>query len=222
MTPDAGQPYRRRPASPGRARHGGPRGPLGACAGRGGQGRGHQLAAARGASRPRHQPVRLGEHAPAEAGGSATISAADRRCISRASERCSPPESIGPPATRFSTFWPSASSRAIRRPATWCSTLPAAAAIRLAVEVLEVQLTDLGPAWSTPRRAAARPPLSAFDGDPPRYRRPWVSKRASRRSSPAKREVAEDVDATVRAIIDDVRKRGDDGAHRLYAKVRSA
>ena len=93
-------------------------------------------------------------------------------------------------------------------------------AIRLEVECIEARLADLGAAWAT----AAKPEhdlVASIPSPPPdrRARRGAVAIRLDQ-SDPdfearfaallaAKREVAEDVDAAARAIIDDVRQRGD-------------
>ena len=202
-------------AAPDRARRGRSRGPLGACAGRG---------AARSADinwlpRERHfvlgdEPLRLGERAerrlaqarlPAPPLGAA-FRARRKRAVGRHRPRR--------PTRRCSSSSPSASSRAMRPPATWCSTSPAARRSASSVEVLEAQLTDLGPAWSTP--LAPRHVLGlSRDGDPPRHGRADFEARFAALLA-AKREVAEDVEAAVRAIIDDVRAARRRGAHRLH------
>ncbi len=86
-------------------------------------------------------------------------------------------------------------------------------AIQVEVECIEMQMKDLGPVWEAegrPSHESKRTPRrSAADGAAPRRARAGFA-RAFDRLLAAKREVSEDVDEAVRAIIDDVAARGDD------------
>ena len=135
--------------------------PLGARAGRGAEGRRHELAAAGEALRAGDEPLRLGGGGRAARGGSATISAGARRCISTRVEAV---QSTGhrPRRRRHGAGAAAdplrAARDALRRRA--CSTSPAARRSGSRSKCLEAQLDRSRPGLVDAARAAARPGLS--------------------------------------------------------------